>query len=83
MRRSHVQEAMVSNLGLALLLVAAASSAFAAAPGVDEAAIKAFVADITAWSGKHISAFDGQGTALPANPLRSAAPDRSTSRSLS
>jgi hypothetical protein len=57
---------MVSNLGLALLLVAAASSAFAAAPGVDEAAIKAFVADITALSGKSISAFDGKGAARPA-----------------
>jgi hypothetical protein len=57
---------MVSKLGLAALLVAVGSSAYAAAPGVDEALIKAFVADITALSGKNISAFDGKGTALPA-----------------
>ncbi len=56
----------MSTLGLAALLVAVGSSAYAAAPGVDEAAIKAFVADVTALSGRNIPAFDGKGTALPA-----------------
>ena len=56
----------MSKLGFAALLVAVGSSAYAAAPGVDEAAIKAFVADVTALSGKDMSAFDGKGTALPA-----------------
>jgi hypothetical protein len=57
---------MMSTLVVAALLVAVGASAYAAAPGVDDVAVRAFVADITALSGKNISAFDGKGTALPA-----------------